>query len=186
VIENARRLGPHEVLALIGLIIALAAINFAIYQKEKVLSSGVSIKLALAPRDPRALLTGDYMALTTAIEANINSSADRRRIVRRDGFVIVKSDDRGISQFVRVQDAPDVQGVRDVRGGLGTGELAVKFRDRGGDVRVGPNAFYFQEGLAAAFALARFGEYRLAANGELVLVQMLDEQLRVIDGAMTK
>jgi uncharacterized membrane-anchored protein len=176
-IEKVRRWGLYEVLALIGLVIALAAVNYAIFQKEQVLNSGALIKLALAPRDPRALLTGDYMALTTAVENNINRSADRHRFARRDGFVIVKSDDRGIGQFVRVQDVQD---------GLGTGELAVKFRDRGGDVRVGPNAFYFQEGSAAAFALARFGEYRLAANGELLLVQMLDEQFRVINGAKTK
>jgi uncharacterized membrane-anchored protein len=159
--------GRYEILALLGLAIVLAGFNYSVFNKEQVLKSGTPIKLALAPRDPRALLTGDFMALNTDVSNKIRRDESQRR----DGFVIIKLDEQGVGQFLRVQELAT---------GLAPGELAIKFRDRGNGVRVGPNAFYFQEGFAKPFEQARFGEYRLASNGDILLVQMLDEKLRLI------
>jgi uncharacterized membrane-anchored protein len=164
--------GRYEILALIGLAIVLAGFNYSVFNKEQVLKTGVTIKLALAPRDPRALLTGDYMALNTDVANKIRQDISKRR----DGFVIVMLDGQGVGQFLRVQE---------LAGDLAAGELAIKFRDRENGVRVGPNAFYFQEGFAKPFEQARFGEYRLASNGDVLLVSMLDEKKAVIKPAST-
>jgi uncharacterized membrane-anchored protein len=160
-------LGRFEILSLLGLVIVLIGFNYSVFTKEQVLKNGTPIKLALAPRDPRALLTGDYMALNTDISNKIRQDVSKRR----DGFVVVKLDGQGVAQFERVQE---------IASGLAPGELAVKFRERELGVRVGPNAFYFQEGFAGPFEKARFGEYRLATNGDVLLVQMLDEKMKVI------
>jgi uncharacterized membrane-anchored protein len=164
--------GRFEILALLGLAIALVSFNYSVFSKEQVLKTGVPIKLALAPRDPRALLTGDYMALNTDVSNKIRQDVSKRR----DGFVIVTLDGQGVGQFLRVQE---------FSGDLAAGELAIKFRDRENGVRVGPNAFYFQEGFAKPFEQARFGEYRLASNGDVLLVNMLDEKMVVIKPAST-
>ena len=43
--------------------------------------------------------------------------------------------------------------------------VAVRIRLRDGAPSVGPNAFFFQEGQAAVFEGARWGEFRVAADG---------------------
>jgi uncharacterized membrane-anchored protein len=159
--------GRYEILAFIGLAVVLIGFNYSVFSKEQALKSGVPLKLALAPRDPRALLTGDYMTLNTDVSNKIRQDVSKRR----DGFVIVKLDAQGVGQFLRVQGPA---------GDLAAGELAIRFRARENGVRVGPNAFYFQEGFAKPFEQARFGEYRLATNGDLLLVNMLDEKMVVI------
>lgn len=166
IVRNGR-IGRYEILALLGLALVLVGFNYSVLSKEQVLKTGTPIKLALAPRDPRALLTGDFMALITDLSNKIRRDESKRR----DGFVIVKLDEQGVGQYLRIQELAN---------GLAAGELAIKFRDRGTGVRVGPNAFYFQEGFAKPFELARFGEYRLASNGDVLLVRMLDEKLKVI------
>jgi uncharacterized membrane-anchored protein len=162
-----KRFGRYESLAILGLAIVLIGFNYSVFSKEQVLKAGVPIKLALAPRDPRAFLTGDYMALNTDLSNKIRRDVSKPR----DGFVIVKLDEQGVAQFIRVQD---------LASGLAAGELALKFREREHGVRVGPKAFYFQEGFAEPFEKARFGEYRLANNRDVLLLQMLDEKFKVI------
>jgi uncharacterized membrane-anchored protein len=165
---SSRVLGRFELLAILGLAVVLVGFNYSVFTKEQVLKTGIPIKLALAPRDPRALLTGDYMALNTDIANKIRQDASKRQ----DGFVIVKRDEQSVGQYVRVEEKAE---------GLKDGELAIKFRDRQLGVRVGPNAFYFQEGFAKPFEKARFGDYRLAANGDMLLVNMLDEKMQIIE-----
>jgi uncharacterized membrane-anchored protein len=168
---NSKRVGRFELLALLGLAILLMGFNYSVYTKEDTLKNGVALKLALAPRDPRALMTGDYMALNTELATKIRRDVSERTFERNDGFVIVKPDEQGVSRFVRIQSNND---------GLATNEFALKYRDRSSGVRVGTDAFSFQEGQAQAFESARFGEYRLATNGDLLLVRMLDEKLAPI------
>ena len=43
--------------------------------------------------------------------------------------------------------------------------VVVRIRMRDGAPSVGPNAFFFQEGQAAVFEDARWGEFRVAADG---------------------
>jgi uncharacterized membrane-anchored protein len=114
-----------------------------------------------------ALMTGDYMALNTEVASKIQRESSERS----DGFVIVKPLDRGVSRFVRIQSNID---------SLMLDELALMYRARANGVRVGTDAFYFQEGQASTFESARFGEYRLGKNGSLLLVRMLDENLAPI------
>ena len=46
----------------------LAVFNVAIYRNERLLASGETLYLELAPVDPRSLMQGDYMRLRYAVE----------------------------------------------------------------------------------------------------------------------
>ena len=55
---------------LVGISI-LVAVNYAIWQKEQLLTHGKTVILALAPVDPRSLMQGDYMRLRFQAEQDM-------------------------------------------------------------------------------------------------------------------
>jgi len=57
-------------------------------------------------------------------------------------------------------------------------EIALRYRIRGRGVRIATNAFFFREGDEPTYRNARFGEFRVAANGEPRLVALLDANLQ--------
>jgi len=60
-----------------------------------------------------------------------------------------------------------------------TGNLRVRYRMRKGNVWLGTNAFFFEEGSEKRFAPARYGEFRVdAGSGEAVLVGLRDSALK--------
>lgn len=150
-------------LLLAGAILVLGSFNHAVWQKEALLREGAVLRLALAPVDPRALMTGDYMALDYAVAVPLAGALDGR-----DGFAILSRDERGVGRLVRAQAAPEPREA---------GELALRARSRGARVRIGTDAWYFQEGHAGLYEQARFGEFRVGNDGEALLVRLLDETL---------
>jgi uncharacterized membrane-anchored protein len=83
----------------------------------------------------------------------------------RDGFLVVQIDKDRVGRAVRVD-----------RGeALLPGELRMKFRRRGGQLKIGAEAYHFQEGQAAVFEGAKFGELRVSTQGEVVLVGLCDQ-----------
>ena len=48
-----------------NLLLVLAVVNGAILKKQAVVESGERVVLKLAPVDPRSLMQGDYMILST-------------------------------------------------------------------------------------------------------------------------
>jgi uncharacterized membrane-anchored protein len=73
----------------------------------------------------------------------------------------VALDSVGIARFVRRE-----EGDRP----LAAGERLLQYHRRSGRIRVGSDAFHFQEGLARSYASARYGELRVDDAGESVLV----------------
>src|SRR5882724_4065692 len=136
----------RKIIGLIGGIAVLALVNFSIYQKEQLLSRGRVILLELAPVDPRSLMQGDYMALRFGLEDKI-----RRDENLRDGYIVVALDDRGVAKFRRVEDALP----------LGSDEFRILYRVREGQIKIGTNAFFFQEGDQRYYQGARYGEARV-------------------------
>lgn len=172
-------------LAIAGLVLVLGGYNYSIREREQLLANGQVVRLALAPRDPRSLLTGDYMTLNYVlardIDVSLRSSFSERNTAGRagsadkrlsqaahDGYAIVRLDERGVAQFVRRQDQ---------RLPLAAGEWPIKYRFRQRRVGIGTNAYFFEEGSAPRFEPARFGEYRVDAGGNLLLVRLLGERL---------
>lgn len=152
----------RNVLVLGGLLLALAVPAAVVVQKERLLADGTPVLLELAPVDPRSLIQGDYMALDYAIARQLADSVARWP---RTGRLVVTRDPAGVARFVRRHDdgAP-----------LAAGEQLLVYRTRGTQLRVGSDAFHFQEGDAPRYAGARYGELRVARDGESVLVGLRD------------
>lgn len=144
-----------------GLALSLAVPNWAIWQKEQLLERGDVVLLELAPVDPRSLIQGDYMRLDYAIPRGILDGGSWSR----DGQMVVRLDADGVARFVRRYDPLDP---------LASGERLLQYRKRGTRIRVGSDAFFFQEGTASKYARARYGELRVDADGGSVLVGLRD------------
>jgi uncharacterized membrane-anchored protein len=140
----------------LGAVLVLGAVNSSILGKEGIKRNGEVIYLDLAPRDPRSVMQGDYMALRFRLAQQIPATL-------RDGetgFANIALDDKRVAS-VALQGTPS--------------KLRIRYRMRNGAVWLGTNAFFFEEGSEARFAPARYGEFRLdPASGEAVLVGLRD------------
>jgi uncharacterized membrane-anchored protein len=146
-----------------GLAFALLGPTVLIVQKESLLATGKPVLLELAPVDPRSLMQGDYMVLDYAISRDRGSSQEWPR----DGHLVLRLDEHGAGQFVRFHD-PGTP--------LAPGEFLLRYRVRDGRVRLGAEAFFFQEGHAQRYEGARYGELRVAPNGTSVLVGLRNKE----------
>ncbi len=144
-----------------GLVLALLVPTGLVIQKEHVLRSGQMVLLELAPVDPRSLMQGDYMVLDYAI------SRKQSAHLPPDGRLVLRLDADGVGRFVRF-DTPDTPPTPE--------ELTLRYRIRGGRIRLGAESFFFQEGHADRYERARYGELRVADDGNSVLVGLRDAQ----------
>lgn len=143
---------------LLGVVLVLAGVNASIAHKERVIRTGETIYLALAPVDPRSLMQGDYMALRFRVADEIDRWRDADPRARTAPLSV---DARGVASL-----SPD------------RGELEIAFKIRNGQVWLGTNAYFFSEGTAGRYTNARFGEFRIdPESGEAVLVGLRDGDL---------
>ena len=139
-----------------------------------------SILLALAPVDPRAPLMGDYMALRYMVNNDIRKAlhakrntqenagngkvdASREQKNNAEGFAVLRITNDPVPQaatFVRLHDGSPLQ----------ADEFLLAYRLRGYEVTSAAPAFYFQEGTGQQYAGAKFGVFKLAADGKTLLV----------------
>ena len=145
-----------------GLLLVLATVNISVVRKESLITNGRVVLVELAPVDPRSLISGDYMRLDYALASNAEAAWPR------DGRLVVRLDERGVAQYVR----------RDDGRALGTDEQLLQYRRRARRFRVGSDAFFFQEGHAARYANAKYGELRVDRSGGSVLVGLRDAALQ--------
>lgn len=150
-------------LLLLGnLLLVLAVVNVAIARKELTATEGRRVYLRLRPVDPRSLMQGDYMRLEYAMARAIEGI----ETWPRDGLLVVRVEPDETATFVRRFAAGEA---------LGADEIRLRYRLRGDDVRIGSDAWYFEEGQADAWTASRYAELRVDAAGDSVLVNMRDE-----------
>jgi uncharacterized membrane-anchored protein len=137
------------------LAVALGTVNWLALGRERLAADGQVMYLALAPVDPLSPLQGYYMDLRYELAGHV-PAADRPS----SGALVVRLDGQKAT-FVRIYQpgAP-----------LAAGEHLLRYRVRSGQVRIGAEAFFFQEGQAALYQGARYGELRVAADGTAALV----------------
>jgi uncharacterized membrane-anchored protein len=148
---------------LIGLVLILAFFNWSVAKKEAVLRDGTPLLIELAPVDPRSLIQGDYMRLEYRIARDIAGHYEWPH----DGHIDVTAGEDNVAIFVRrhTEGTP-----------LAAGEHLLYYRRRGGRIKIGTDAFFFQEGHASRYARAKYGELRVDASGESLLIGLRDEQ----------
>jgi len=151
-------------LALLAGVAALALVNATIVARERVLADGRVVLLELAPVDPRSLMQGDYMALRFRAANDVLSRGGGP--VPADGRLVLAVDAGEVGTFRRLDDgapvAPD--------------EVLVRYRIRDGVVKLATNAFFFEEGQGSRYAGARYGEMRVAPDGDAILTGLRDAQ----------
>jgi len=150
-------------ITVLGATLVLVAVNHSIRAKERIISAGEVIYLALAPVDPRSLMQGDYMALRFQLADQLDGEGVENRSNLRAPIVL---DERHVATLAK-------QGV--------TTDRFIRYRLRHGRAWLGTNAYFFEEGSAARFANGRFAEFRLdLESGEAVLVGLRDAELKAL------
>lgn len=168
----------HRIVVITTTLLILAVVNWAIWDKERHLAEGDIVYLELAPVDPRSLMQGDYMALNFTLNNEIRRALQRRHdddMTRsRDGYAIVRLDEQRVGQFQRLAEGEST---------LDDDEQQLHYRLRNGQVRLATNAFFFQEGHADRYEDARYGRFRVNAEGEPLLESLHDDDLNVLGDA---
>ncbi len=153
----------RKLVVLLGGLAVLAVANYSIYEKEQVLASGRVVLLELVPVDPRSLMQGDYMALRFRLQNDVPLNNQLR-----DGRLVVAIDGRGVGTFRRLDKGTP----------LAPDELKIFYRVRANQVKLGTNAFFFQEGDERLYRGARYGEARVDKDGQLLLTGLFDQNVQ--------
>jgi uncharacterized membrane-anchored protein len=163
----------RAILAMTAGLLVLVAVNWTIMQREQLLTEGKLVLLELAPVDPRSLMQGDYMALRFKMtnDAFPNSRWGLRSSSKEeaepnyplDGHLVVTLDEHGVGHFQGIARAGEV---------AKAGEVLLRYRIRNDQVKFATNGYFFEEGQAQTYEKARYGAFRVAANGDMILTAM--------------
>jgi uncharacterized membrane-anchored protein len=146
---------------LISTVLVLVLVNLNIAAREKLLANGRMVLLETAPVDPRSLMQGDYMVLRFAMADQVlkklNTSTNKN--IRIGGYIIVTLDARGVGRFTRFDNGAPLQ----------ANEVKMRYRVRDSQVKFATDAFFFEEGSGERYEAAKYGEFRVANNGDMLL-----------------
>ncbi|MEL7047405.1 MAG: GDYXXLXY domain-containing protein, partial [Pseudomonadota bacterium] len=165
--------GQPQALASVLIVASLGlstAVNAAvIWENEQILANGRKVFVALAPRDPRSIMQGDYMALRFRMPA-ITSRSRRQAKEAELKWAIASVDAKNVATITTLT-SDDVDVLR---------ESQIKLQLKPGKRRpvLGTNAYFFKEGTAKTYQDARFGEFRVNEEGSAILVGLTDENLK--------
>lgn len=158
----------RKLIIIITGVLILLLVNINIYQRQQLRNNGRVVFLELAPKDPRSIMQGDYMALNFKIA---NEAFGFGRIENgKDGYVVAELDTKNIAQFKRLaNDTP-----------LAQNEILLRYRICNERVKFATNAYFFEEGQAERYQNAKYGEFRVSEKGEMLLSQLRDANLKVL------
>jgi len=152
------------ILLAVTIAVVLAVINIEIAGKERIVRNGTTVLLRIAPRDPRSLMQGDYMALRYTMAGAVASAA--AKLEMNDGIAVIELDDLNEASFVSLYKDQQLQDRQHL----------LRYRKRGDSVRLASDAYFFEEGSGQEYRVARFGEIRINTNGDAVLIGLRDAE----------
>ncbi len=178
----------------------------AVWSKESTLKDGKLVLLELAPVDPRSLMQGDYMSLnyaitqegrswrsrqifSDAISANDSLDYDKASVdaeialqdaraqesqeIGMRGYVLLSIDENQVGHYVKMTNEI---------GELEEGQVYIKFfNNNDWSYNIGAESFFFQEGEAEKYEVAKYGALRVDDKGNSILIGMYDEELKLIE-----
>jgi len=155
----------------LGWLLVMATVIFGAWRFESVIRNGRIAFIPLLPVDPRAPLLGDYMQLNYGLgeELNCAPAEPPAKPCAQTGTAQLELNERSIGTALRHNRV----------GASASGNtIALRYRLHEGRVVYGNGqAFFFTEGAAERFVLARFAEFRIADDGRAVLVGLRGENL---------
>lgn len=149
-----------------GAAIALLGVNAAIWQKEQLIREGEPVFIPLAPADPRSLMQGDFMTLAFQMppaptDAGGGPSWHDALPGGQRWQVVAVRDARGVATLQRYDLG---------QGALAPGEFRIQLTRKPRGWTVVTDAWFFAEGEAQRWQVARFGEFRVDRQGRALLV----------------
>jgi uncharacterized membrane-anchored protein len=148
-------------------VLVLGCLNWLIIAKERVLQSGRTVLCELVPVDPRSLMQGDYMVLRYKVAEDAAPHVSEKTF---DGQLVLSLDENDVASFKRIDNDP----------ALASDEVRIRFRRRHnsfrrGTIRIGAESYFFEEGRGNDFSKAKYGELKVAPNGDGILVGLRDK-----------
>lgn len=153
----------------LSLIAVLAVANLGIRDKEALIRHGQPVFVELAPVDPRSLMQGDFMRLNF----DIPGEPEERRtglLRRQRPHVVAVRDERGVARLLRIADGQP----------LAAGEMHIELTPKDGRWTLVSDAWFFAEGQAQRWEKARYGEFRVDAEGRALLVGLRGAALEAL------
>lgn len=170
-IDHGNTAPPRRAAAglLICVLVVLLVANGAIWQKEDVIRHGRPVFVELAPVDPRSLMQGDFMRLNFNLPGE---AAERRAGLLRAQRpqMVARIDPRGVATLLRIDDGA----------ALANGELRIELTPKDGRWILVTDAWFFAEGEAERWSRAKYGEFRVDAEGRALLVGLRGPTLEAL------
>lgn len=164
----------NHLVAVLTVIIVLVMTNINISKKQDLISNGENLYLKLAPVDPRSLMQGDYMRLRFELGDKIRERLqlinNNRTIPKTNGIAVIEKDKNNIGTFVSLFNNQN----------LTANQFLIHYKYRDFQVYFTTDAFYFQEGKASHYQKSEFGLYKINKQGEMILVNMADKNLKIL------
>ncbi len=161
--------------------LALVYINLNAWQSQQIKLSGDVLFLELAPVDPLSLVQGQYMRLRFEIEKRYNATSEDQQVIQNghgDVLAMISLDAKRIGTLTGLRSPTQWQ----QQHGDGTLQLQVHVQhtdsDGSYDIRIQQNSFLFQENTEDRYAHAKYGMFRVHKDGQYVLIDLADENLR--------
>lgn len=169
--EKGRLLNRRWVYVTFALVLLqLAALSLQIGKSEWTLAHGQTIKLELAPRDPRSLLQGDYVELRYAISSPdaLAEGLARSYRYKEKVSVVLYPAPSGVYEYRRLYAKGEP---------LQPGEVVINGKWNGYNGLVyGIESYFVPEGTGLEVErTAKFAEVKVAAGGDALLVRLLPQ-----------
>ena len=173
------------------LIISILVIGVIIYafqvkaDRDQLILTGKEILLELAPVDPLSLLQGQYMIINFALERekielkkeDVDSGRINLKIMNGSARIVLRYNESGIANFNRLEDDQL----------LASNEILFKIkarsrRENGSKyfyrIDVEQESFLFKENTEKIYETAKYGVFRVNQDGDYVLVDLADKDLK--------
>ncbi len=175
-LHNRPLLVRAAVLCAAGLL-ALGVSQAQVMHYQNILKNGTSIRLQLAPLDPRSLLQGDYMELDYVLRGQISTWLRVNPKVLQEisasgrGCALLRPDSHKVWQLVGVSaTAAGACPPSATTNGQTLTSLAFYWRHENADW--GANHWFFTDGAQSRYAQARYGILKVAKNGTALLADL--------------
>lgn len=147
--------------------------NVMIYQKQKILRTGQTVYLSIAPVDPRSLIQGDYMTFRYLLEDDLPKAETPP--IEKSGYLVITTNENGVGAFVKFY-----QGEK-----LNSNEKLLQYRfhpNKFSPYTIKPNTFFFQEKLQPNFQQAKFAVFHYQGDKNYLLTGLADQERKLISG----
>jgi len=148
-------------------VFVLGALNYSIYDKQKIKDHGEVVFLKLGSYDPRSIMQGDYRRLGYALLRAIPK--EKKKKFPKRGYVVIKPDENNVAQFVRLH----------VGAPLKEEEKLLRFHKKH-YISIVPDTFFFQEGHDKYYKKIEYGVFKFDKKGNYLLVGLADKDKKTI------